>query len=64
MICFAHEKGPLPSSFLMLDRLEAVLDRELAESIREGSLSPAQHGGVAVGVGFAQTSLHQAFGKA
>ena len=50
MICFAHEKGPLPSSFVMLDRLEAVLDRELAESIREGSLSPAQHGGVAIGV--------------
>lgn len=50
MICFAHEKSPLPSSPVMLDRLEAVLDRELAESIREGLLSPAQHGGVAIGV--------------
>jgi len=50
VICFAHEKSPLPSSPVMLDRLEAVLDRELAESIREGLLSPAQHGGVAIGV--------------
>jgi D-alanyl-D-alanine-carboxypeptidase/D-alanyl-D-alanine-endopeptidase len=35
---------------MMLDGLKAVLDRELAESIRDGLLSPAQHGGVAIGV--------------
>lgn len=33
-----------------LDRLKTVLDRDLAESVRSGLLSSAQHGGVTIGV--------------
>ena len=33
-----------------LDGLKAVLDRDLAESVRSGLLSPVQHGGVVIGV--------------